>query len=364
QASGQKLDFRSDQFSLGAILYEMATGERAFQRKTGAEILVAIIREEPEPIAQRNPKAPAPLRWIIERCLAKDPEERYASTKDLARDLAGARGHLSETSASAGLASAEPVPLRRRGWLLPSSAALLLGAALAIGVRAVLPGKASSTVRFQRLTYQRGTVSSARFAPDGQTIVYGAAWDGRPLEVFSTAAEGHVSRTLSLPTADILAVSSTGELALSLNRHFMIGFQTTGTLARVPLAGGAPREILENVQDADWSPARTDLAVSRYAGSRSRLEYPIGHVIYEAPAWVSDVRVAPDGRLVAFVDHPQLGDSDGTLKVVDRDGKLRLTGPATGTGIAWSPDGGEIWSSPPLRATSLSGKTRVPWVFL
>src|SRR5262245_12459714 len=316
QAGGQPLDFRSDQFALGAILYEMATGKRAFHRKTGAETLVAILREEPEPIGQVNPKAPAPLRWIIERCLAKDPEERYASTKDLARDLAAARGHLSETSASGGLAAAEPPPARRRRWLLPAAVALAAGAALGLLARGLIPGRSSAPPRFQRLTYQRGTVLSARFAPDGQTILYGAAIDGRPVEVFSTVAEGHVSRSLSLPRSDVLSVASTGELALSLNRHFTIGFQTIGTLARVPLAGGAPREILENVQDADWSPDGKELAVSRYDGGTWRLEYPIGHVLYGARAWVSDVRVSPDGRLVAFLDHPQLGDSDGTIRVV------------------------------------------------
>jgi Tol biopolymer transport system component/predicted Ser/Thr protein kinase len=364
QASGQTLDFRSDQFSLGAILYEMATGARAFRRKTSAETLVAIMREEPEPIGQLNPRAPAHVRWIIERCLAKDPEERYASTKDLARDLASVRDHLSEASASGGLAAAEPLRLKRRGWLLPAAAALVLGAALALVARGLLQGRADSRFQFQRLTYQRGTISSARFAPDGQTIVYGASWDGRPIETFSTLAEGHVSRSLSLPSADVLSVSSTGELALSLNRHFTVGFQTIGTLARVPLSGGAPREVLENVQDADWSPDGKELAVSHYVGNRCRLEYPIGHLLYEAPAWVSDVRVSPDGRMVAFLDHPQLGDSTGTIRVVDRDGKAKLSGPQAGRGIAWSPRGDEIWSSPPLRATSLSGKTRVPWALL
>ncbi|HKF44323.1 MAG TPA: protein kinase [Thermoanaerobaculia bacterium] len=365
QASGQPVDFRSDQFSLGSILYEMAAGKRAFQGKTGAETLVAIIREEPEPIGQVNPKAPAPVRWIIERCLAKDPEERYASTKDLARDLAAARGHLSEASASGGVAAAEPVPAKRRGWLLPAAAALLAGAALGALGRGLLPSRTPALPRFQRLTYQRGTITSARFAPDGQTILYGAAIEGRPMEVFSTVAEGHVSRSLSLPTSDVLAVSSTGELALSLNRHFTIGFQTIGTLARAPLAGGAPREILENVQDADWSPDGKEMAVSHYVGGRCKLEYPIGHVLYEASGWASSVRVSPDGRLVAFVDHPQLGDSDGTIRVVDRDGKTRLTGAGATRGLAWSPAGDEIWSSSPLRVTSLSsGKTRSPWALL
>src|SRR4029077_2284759 len=129
QASGQTVDFRSDQFTLGAILYEMATGKKAFQRKTGAETLVAIIREEPEALSQAAPQAPAPVRWIVERCLAKDPEERYASTKDLARDLKSLRDHLTETSASGALVAAEPVKAHRRGWLLPAIATLVIGLA-------------------------------------------------------------------------------------------------------------------------------------------------------------------------------------------------------------------------------------------
>src|SRR5512143_2299375 len=98
QASGRPVDFRSDQFALGSILYEMATSKRAYQKNTGAETRTAIIRDEPEPVAQVNPKAPAPFRWIVERCLAKDPDERYASTRDLARDMANVRARASEES--------------------------------------------------------------------------------------------------------------------------------------------------------------------------------------------------------------------------------------------------------------------------
>lgn len=364
QASGQTVDFRSDQFSLGTILYEAATGKRAFQGKTGAETLVAILREEPESIGKVNPKTPAPLRWTIERCLAKDPEERFASTKDLARDLASMRDHLSETFASGEVPAAEPLRLKRRGWLLPAAAALVLGAVLALAVRGLFSGSPNSALQFHRLTYQRGTVLSARFAPDGQTVVYGATWEGKPLEIFSARTEGNESRTLSLPSADVLSISAAGEMAVSLNRHYFLGFQSTGTLARVPLSGGAPREILENVEDADWSPDGKELAVARYVGSRSRLEYPIGRVIYEPAAWISNVRVSPDGGMVAFFDHPQFGDNDGTVRVVDRSGKLRLEGTKGGTGLAWSASGNEVWSSSPLRATSLSGRVRIPWNLL
>ncbi len=361
QASGLPVDFRSDQFTLGAILYEMATGKHAFQRQTGAETLVAIIREEPEPLGQLAPKTPAPVRWIVEQLLAKDPEERYASTRDLARDLAKVRDHLSETSASGELPAAEPVRRRRRVWVWPALAALVLGAAAGFFLHGTLASKTDLPLRFERLTYRRGTVYSARFAPDGQTIVYGAAWDGGALDLFSTRVEGRESRSLGLPSADILAISSTGEMAISLNRHFILGFQTVGTLARVPLAGGAPHPVLENVQDADWSPDGKELAVARYLGNHCRLEYPIGKVLFETAAWVSNVRVSPDGRLVAFLDHAEIGDNTAKLRVVDQDGRTRLTGPAAATGLAWSPRGDEVWTSPPLQATSLSGRTRTPW---
>ena len=362
QASGQSVDFRSDQFTLGAILYEMATGQRAFQRKTGAETLVAIIREEPAPLQELAPKAPAPVRWIVERLLAKDPEERYASTKDLARDLKSVRDHLSETSVSGVLEAAEPAKPRRRGWALPAAAALAVGLGAGFLLHGLTSARPRSILDLKKLTYSRGAIRSARFAPDGQTIVYAAGWEGLPLDIFTTRAESSESRSLGLTGAGILAISSSGELAISLNRHFLFGFETVGTLARVPLAGGAPREVLENVEDADWSPDGKSLAVARQVGNRNRIEYPIGTLLYEAAGWVSDIRVSPDGRLVAFIDHPFRGDNNGNVKVVDRSGKVRLTGPFALTGLAWSPGGDEVWSSGiGISATSLSGKTRLVW---
>ncbi|HEY1250436.1 MAG TPA: WD40 repeat domain-containing serine/threonine protein kinase [Thermoanaerobaculia bacterium] len=367
QASGHPVDFRSDQFSLGSILYEMAAGEKAFQRKTGAETLVAIIREEPAPLSQAAPKAPAPVRWIVERCLAKDPEERYASTKDLARDLKSLRDHLTEsslTSASGALTTTEQPRLRRRGWLLPAIAALLVGLAAGLWIRGVRAGGgAASNVDFKQLSFKRGTIGSARFAPDGQTIVYSAAWDGKPSELFSTRADSTESRPLGLPSGDILAISSAGEMAISLGRRFTIGFETTGTLATVSLGGGTPRAILDDVEDADWSPDGKQIAVSRHVGTKRRLEYPIGKVLYEPAGWVSHVRVSPDGRLIAFIDHPEQGDSNGALRVIDASGKLVLRGPFANWGVAWSPRGDAVWSGPPLTVTTLSGKSRVAWPY-
>ena len=360
QASGRDVDYRSDQFSFGSILYELATGQRAFQRNTGAETLTAIIREEPVPVGQANPRVPAPVRWIVERCLAKEPEERFASTKDLARDLRSLRDHLSETSASETIATATPTRRLRRGWILPA-AALLAGAIIGIAaLKLIGQTRPVSRPQLQRLTFRRGSIVSARFAPDGRSAVYAAAWEGKPVEIYTTRPESPESRPLGLPPASLLSVSPAGDLAISLGWHPVVGWESLGTLARVPLDGGAPREILENVMDGDWSPDGKDLAVVRETGASRRLEYPIGKPIYNTVGWISHPRVSPDGTLVAMFENPQRGDNLGRVLVLDRNGKKRLEGPPGGMGLAWAKGGREIWfSGPDISAVTLSGKSRI-----
>jgi Tol biopolymer transport system component len=359
QAAGQPVDFRSDQFSFGSILYEMATGERAFHRKTGVETLAAILREEPKPVAQLNPEAPAPLRWIIERCLAKEPDERYASTKDLARDLKSARDHLSETSTvSLTVAPARP----RRGWLLPAAAGLAVGALAAfLLLRRPAAEEPAGQPSFRQVTFRRGAVHGARFAPDGKTIVYSAAWDGKPAEIFTTQADSPESRPLGVSAAALAAVSSSSELALLLRPRYLVGFELVGTLARVPLNGGAPREVANDVTDADWSPDGAELVVTRPEKGQWRLEYPIGTVLATSPGWMDLPRISPDGRRIAFADHPQRGDTLGRVVVVDTAGKRLFQSGITSslTGLAWSPKGDEVWyTSDVLQAVASSGESR------
>jgi len=117
QARGQPLDFRADQFSFGLVLYEMVTGKRAFQRSTAAETLVAILREEAAPIGAQNPDAPAPLCWAIERCLAKEPDKRYVSTRDLARELAAIRDRFSEKPVKQAEVRPSNLPVQRTGFV-------------------------------------------------------------------------------------------------------------------------------------------------------------------------------------------------------------------------------------------------------
>ena len=362
QASGHPVDYRSDQFTLGAILYEMATGKRAFSRKTGAETLVAIIREEPEPLAQAAPKSPAPVRWIVDRLLAKDPEERYASTRDLARDLKSVRDHLSETSTSASgaLEAAEPARARRRGWTLPAALALVVGAAAAALAIRELDLFARPPLRFQKITFRRGAIGTARFAQDGKTVVYAASWDGMPTEIYSTNPESPESKSLGLPPANLFGASSTGELAIGLGWRQLVGWEGMGTLARVPLSGGAPRELAENVQSADWSPDGRELAIVNHTSARAKLEYPVGNVIAESSGWIDHVRVSPDGKRIAFYDHPERGENAGRVVIVDVATKRRVEGPFSGgtASIIWSRSGellGSIGSSTVTRI-SRSGK--------
>ena len=362
QATGEAVDYRSDQFSFGSVLYEMATGKRAFQGKTKPETLSAIIREEPAPIETLNSKVPPPLRWIVERCLAKEREARYASSRDLARDLASVRDHLSEASLSGATtvtAPSRPLP----GIAAASALAAALAAALLAG--RLLWRAAPAPPSFRRLTFRSGQVFNARFAPDGLTVVYSAAWGADPPAIFSTRLGSVESRTLGTPGAHLLSISRSGEMLVTRNL----------TLARVSLAGGAEREILEGVLDAEWAPNGSDIAVMRRPASSAqigatgaRLEFPIGKILCETTYPLESPRVSPQGDLVAFVEHPFRGDIRGSLAVVDLKGKKRRLSEdfSSITNAAWSPGGNEIWfSAAPanegmaIHAVSLSGRRRI-----
>ena len=373
QAAGRPVDFRSDQFSFGSILYELATGQRAFERPSTAETMTAIIREEPVSVAQLNPRVPAPVRWLVERCLAKDPEDRFGTTKDLARDLADVRDHLSEapvsTTTDQRAAAAEAVRSGRRKWPWVLGAAAL---AAAVGAAAFLAGRNAGVAAppsFRELTFQRGEIFSARFAPDGQTIIYSAAWEGRPVEIFVSRLESPEARPFGITGADVFAVSPAGEMAVGLNRHVVGPFERAGTLARIGMTGGGtPREVLEDVQSADWGPDGQNFGVVRAKGSKAQVEYPIGKVLYETSGWINCLRVSPDGEMVAFLDHRITGDDGGSVAVLDRTGKKKVLaeGFSTVGGLAFGPDGKEIWftaaevgGNRALWAVTMAGKRRI-----
>ena len=242
--------------------------------------------------------------------------------------------------------------------------AALLAAGMWIGRRSVR----SQPAQIQRLTVSRGTIYSARFAPDGRNVIYAASWEGAPVEIFSTDLKFHGSRSLGLTDTDLLAVSSSGAMAVlqPAEPKFMTGM--AGTLGQVPLTGGTPRQVAEKVDWADWSPDGKTLAVVRDVAGKERLEFPLGHVLYETSGWISHVRVSPNGSQIAFLDHPILDDDEGGVSVVDLEGRKRVlsTGWECEEGLAWSPDGKEVWFSAAhaglelqIYAVDLSGHLRL-----
>jgi Tol biopolymer transport system component/predicted Ser/Thr protein kinase len=370
QAAGRPVDFASDQFALGSIFYEMATGRRAFQRGTTAETLTAIIREDVEPVAQLNAGVPAPFRWIVERCLQKDPQDRYASTRDLARDIKGVREHLSEagvTSEGSGPVAPARPPRRRPVALATASVAAIL-AAFATGMLVERRVAGSTPPSYQQITFGRGTIRSARFAPDGQTIVYSAAWDDGPLKLYLKHPSSPDSLPLEIPSANLLGISPSGEMAIAVGCRSNHPGVCRGTLARAALTGGAPRDVAEGIQDADWAPDGQSLLVVRDVGGKARIEFPMGKVLYETSGHVSYARLSPRADRIAFLDHPFPADDAGTVAVIDLEGrKTTLSGRwASEHGLAWTPSGNEVWftateagANRSLYAVSLQGKIRV-----
>src|SRR6267142_3417971 len=176
QARGGEVDYRSDLFSFGSMLYEMVVGKQAFKGASTAQTLTAIIEDDPQPVAEANPKTPTPLRWIIERCLAKEPDDRYASTRDLARDLRSIRDHLSEATTSAQIPHA-PAGSQRPKWLIPALlfvGAMILGGVLVFWLR---PQVAPSSVTLRYLTFS-GNDFGPSISPDGQTVAFVSGRDG------------------------------------------------------------------------------------------------------------------------------------------------------------------------------------------
>jgi len=334
QIREQPTDHRADIFSLGCILYEMLTGQRAFDGETPMDRMTAILHAEPADLPAAVEDAIPGVGRIVRRAIEKRAEDRFESAREMSFALSLVTERTGARAVSAeGIAAKASV----------SRAAIL-----------------------HRLTYREGIIYDARFAPDGQSVYYGAAWEGRPVELFWAHAGNPESRALGYPDAEILAIASTGEMAVSLKRHNKGGFIRSGMLARMPLGGGAPRAVQEGVHEADWGPGR-QFAIIRESGGLTRLECPIGKVLHQTPGWQSSLRVSPDGTRIAFLDHPHRGNDAGNVAVVDMEGNFEVlsTGWNSAQGLAWSPDGREVWftafraeSSRTLYAVTLDGALR------
>ena len=365
QVRGLAIDARSDIFSFGAIVCEMLTGKRAFDAASPIETGMAILKDEP-PALQALPPG---FDQLVARCLEKSPGQRFQSARDV--------GFALDVLAAPGAAAAPAPPAAsapRRSWsarsvwpVLGIAAAAFVGGWWARRAPASSPG--APPLSYRRLTFRSGVVNEARFAPDGQTV-YDASWADRGgrSEIFTVRPDSPESRSLGLAgSTRLVAVSRQGELAVLLDPSRPGPRQYAGTLARVPLAGGAPREVQRDVETADWTPDGSALAIVRSANGSDRLEFPIGKVLFETAGWLQSVRFSPAGDRLAFLHHPVPGDDRGEVVVVDLYGHAksltRVWGSASG--LAWSPEG-EVWftaaeegADAALHGSTVDGRERV-----
>lgn len=356
QLRAEVADARTDIFAFGVILFEMITGRLPFKGSTPAETLSRILKDDPDDFGSAGAAAPRGVEVIVRRCLEKRKEDRFQTAHDLSLALEAVSGSTDTFSLPI---DAWRVKARRARPFALGAAALIATAFLGAFVwQNVKPEEPPS---FRQLTFRRGDVSGARFAPDG-SIVYSASWEGRGYELYTARSDSVDSRPLDIQCRELLAVSRNAKLALLVHEHDQIG-----TLAVVPLAGSAPREIADNVQEADWSPDGSQLAITRRLGRTYQIEYPIGKVLYKSETRIWHLRLSPDGKNLAFdLRHTRLGH-DFALIILSSDGQSREVGKfRSARGLAWTPDGkrivlasGDGSGQTNLYSVSLSGSTRL-----
>ena len=293
QIKGQEIDPRTDIFSFGVMLYEMMTGRRPFGGNTRSALIAAIVGAQPVSASSLQPSISPPLQRVIERCLAKDKQGRWQTARDLATEL--------EWIAAGAPTGAVPFARQRRSLIV------LIGLVAATSVAGLvwlatmmLAPRPESVARFTRVTFRHGAVASARFTADGHSFVYSASWEGNPYNVFLGRPDGLDARDLSLQAGRILSISPSNDMAVLFGPQNVVRAFGDRTLARIPLAGGARRELLDGVVDADWIAGTNEVAVVRDPGNGRpwRVEFPVGTVVHEArAAW--SLRVSPDGTRVA-----------------------------------------------------------------
>ena len=349
QIEGKEADARSDVFALGAVFYEMATGRRPFEGKSQISVASAILEKDPAPIRQLQPLTPPAFERVVSTCLQKNPEERFQSARDIRLELQWiAENPIAETKP--GQAPAANRSLSLLPWALAGALAIATSAGAWLYHRNV--GSAAIPT-YKQLTFERGFVYAARFAPDGRSVVYSASWDGQPLQIYSTDPGSPESRALNLLNSTLFAASAK-DLAISIGcRDRYIG-DCQGTLALVPISGGAPRELAEEVVAADWTSDGSEMAIVRHTEGKYRVEYPRGKVIYESHKPLGFVRIAPDGKSLAIAQSVGEWGDAGRLFVLDANGKQITHSQmyVSLEGVAWPPSGEEVW---------LAGTTDAGW---
>jgi eukaryotic-like serine/threonine-protein kinase len=361
QARGFPVDKRTDIWAFGCVLYEMLTGRRAFPGATYSDTVTRVLEYEPDWTALPASTPPNIVR-LLERCVEKEAKRRLRDIGDARIELDDALG--TERSPAA---ATRAQPIHRRWRALAIAAGVMLPAGIAAALWLAQPVHAS----FEQLTFHRARIGGARFVSSGAAVVYSEASQGDALEISRLDfADSPLSRPLNYPVRSEVLAARAGELALSLNRRFVIGERFVGTLAIAPLGGGTPRETEENIEEADWDAAGTQLAVVRASDglTQSSIEFPIGRVLYKTNHSIRFLRVSPDGQRLAFVEEALARGVGGHLGIVDLNGKVtELTRDWDSVrGLAWSAGGHEIWyaagaarSNRALRAVTLDRKERL-----
>lgn len=337
----RSVDARADIYALGAVTYEMLAGEAPFTGPTAQAILAQVITAEPRSLTVQRKSVPASVDAAVRTALEKLPADRFASAKEFADALA----RPADAIRAPGLHPAVRSD-RRPLWALAAGCAVLVAAVAAAYLLGARGRAASSPVVFRQVTFATQAIATARFAADGRTIVFDAMRQSSIPAIYVIRPDYPDARPLGLDDVHLLGVSSKNELAVLTGARFLAHRLFIGTLARMPLEGGTPREMLDSVREADWSPDGSSLAVIHVVGGRDRLEYPVGTVLFETPGYLSDLRISPDGERVAFFDHATRFpyDDRGGVDVVDRTRhRSVLAKDFSGEeGLSWSGDGRSV----------------------
>jgi len=364
QVRGGTIDTRTDIFSLGATLYEMVSGQQPFRRDTAAETMTAILKEEPPELSELAQPVSPGMQRIISRCTEKKPEQRFQSAKDLAFALEALSGTSTKSTANPAIVEEKP---SSKLWRRTLPAAILLAVGLGSGIVWLKRPTIPAVAPFRQASFHRGEIIHARFGPDGKTLLYSAKLSGGPLDTYILRAEYPEPVPAGLQGAVLEAVSRQGQMAVLENAQYFAHKTWVGTLAVTPLGGSAPKEIMENVSEVDWAPDGNQMAVIIHPAQGWQLQYPVGKILWEGQNWISDVRVSPDGKTVAYFRHPPNVDDRGDVMVVEGSGTPQVVSGnwESLAGMAWNPSGNEVWFSASqtgqqycIRAVTLRGKER------
>ena len=312
-----------DVYALGATLYEMLVGEPPFTGATAQAVVARVLTSAPESLRAQRHTVPLEVEQAVLKSLEKLPADRFASAADFATAL---NVQPSANSGQGPSAAATAVsPGRRVLWAATTAALVIAAGSGGWFARARVPAPPVPVVTFDHITYRSQTIFNARFGVDGRSIVYSAAGSGTAPNVYVRRPDSPEREQLGTDNTHLLSVSAKGELAVLVNPTYLYHRVFSGTLATMPMGGGAPRPLKDDVREADWAPDGQSMAIIAQADGRSRLEYPVGTLRYSSEGYLSDPRVSPDGQRVSFIEHEVDGDDRG------RVGVLELTPTPTGS---------------------------------